>query len=233
MNGDSRFMYTLGMHRNKVFWLVFIILGAVLVSGIMTSVFYIDVLMGLFLVIIGIYKLGEEFITDNIKREQERVSEDIDNVMEWLSHSYEFTKRMKDTHENRLHHLDNKRADMDRRIEKNYREIVRKVIEVENRLNKTSKELIREKNLIDRIDKLARLLVRERRMVEGRIFDVSDRQLKVMKMVRKNGEITTGDYMKRFRVREKTALREINELIKKGFLKRIGRGRAIHYVLSF
>jgi len=233
MNGDNRFMYTLGMHRNKVFWLLFIILGAVLVSGIMTSVFYIDILMGLFLVIIGIYKLGEEFITDNIKREQERVSEDIDNVMEWLSHSYEFTKRMKDTHENRLHHLDNKRADMDRRIEKNYREIVRKIIEVENRLNKTSKELIREKNLIDRIDKLARLLVRERRMVEGKMFDVSDRQLKAMKMIRKNGEITTGDYVKRFRVREKTALREINELIKKGFLKRIGRGRAIHYVLSF
>ncbi len=233
MNGDSGLTYTFGTHRNKVFWLVFIILGAVLVSGIVTSIFYIDVLMGLFLVIIGLYKIGEEFITDNIKREQERVSEDVDNVMEWLSHSYEFTKRLKDTHENRLHHLDSKRANMDKKIEKNYRDIVRKIIEVENRLNKTSKELMREKNLIDRIDKLANLLVRERRMVESKVFDVSDRQIKALKVVRKSGRITTGDYVKRFRIRDKTALREVNDLVKKGFLKRRGRGRAIHYVPGF
>jgi hypothetical protein len=233
MNGESGLTYTFGTHRNKVFWLVFIILGAVLVSGIVTSVFYIDVLMGLFLVIIGLYKIGEEFITDNLKGEQQRVSEDMDNVMEWLTHSYEFTKRMKDTHENRLHHLDHKRADMDKKIEKNYREIVRKIIEVENRLNKTSKGLIREKNLIDRIDKLANLLVRERRMIEGKIFDVSERQMKAIGMVRKNGTVTLKDYMQKFRVRENTAQAEIRELVKKGFLNRRGSGREVHYVLGF
>jgi len=233
MNGDNRLLYTIGGHRNKMFWLLFIIIGAVLISEIVMNIFFIDILLGLFLVIIGLYKLGEEYITGNLKNEQDRVSEDMNNVMEWLSHSYEFTKKLRDRHENRLHHLDGKRADMDKKIEKNYRELVRKIIGVENKLNKTSRELAREKNLIDKVDKLATLLVRERRMIESKVFDVSERQLKAMKMVRKKGKITTGDYVKRFRVRDKTALREIKELIKKGFLRRRGKGRGIHYILGF
>jgi hypothetical protein len=233
MDGDSRVSYTLGMHRNKIFWVLFIVIGAVLISGMVINVFFIDILLGLFLVIIGLYKFGEEHITDSMRNEQERVSEDMDNVMEWLSHSYEFTKRMRDRHENRLHHLDSKRAEMDGKIEKNYRELVRKIIEVENRLNKTSRDLLREKSLIERVDKLAKLLARERRMIEKKVFDVSDRQMKTLNMVRKKGGIGSRDYRNRFRVNEKTALREIRELIRKGFLKRKGKGRATHYVLGF
>jgi hypothetical protein len=223
----------MGTHRNKIFWLLFVILGATLISGMITSVFYIDVLLGLLLVIIGLYKFGEEFITDNIRKDQQRFSEDIENVMEWLTHSYEFTKRLKDTHESRIHHLDSKRAEMNNRIDKNYREMVRKIIEVENKLNKTSKEVERERNLADRVDKLASLLVRERRMLERKLFDVTERQHKALRMARDRGRITTGDYVKRFGVRDKTALAEINELVRKGFLRKRGKGRAVHYVLGF
>ncbi len=230
MNGDNRLSYTIGGHRNKIFWVLFIVLGGVLVSGLITNVFYIDLFMGLFLVIIGLYKLGEEFMTDSLKRQQERVMDDMDNVMEWLSHSYEFTRKLKESHEGRLHKLDGKRAEMDRKIEKNYRDLVRKIIEVENNLNKTSREVAREKALTGRVDKLARLLARERRMIEGKVFDVSERQLKALRTARKEGKMTTGGYVKAFGVRDKTALRELGELRKKGFLRRRGRGRSTHYV---
>ena len=232
MNGENRLIYGLGTHRNRLFWLLFLILGSTLISGIVVNVFYIDVILGLFLVIIGLYKLGEEIFSKNLKKEQERVSEDIDNVMEWLSHSYEFTKHLKNTHENRLHHLDKKRAEMGDKIENNYRDVVRKVIEVENKLSKTSRELGRERVLVNRVDKLAKLLVKERRMIEKKVYDVSDRQFKALKMIRKNGKITTSKYVKTFRIRDKTALRELKELIKKGFVKRKGKGRATHYVLG-
>lgn len=233
MNGENRFFYAIGTNRNKIFWFLFMILGVILITGMITSVYYIDVLLGMFLVIIGFYKFGEEFITSSMRKDHQRFYEDIENVMEWLTHSYEFTKRLKDTHENRIHHLDSKRAEMNSKIDKNYRELVRKIIEVENRLNKTSKEVEREKNLADRVDKLAGLLVSERRMLERKLFDVTERQHKALRMVRDAGRITTGDYVKRFGVRDKTALAEINELVRKGFLRRRGKGRAVHYVLGF
>ena len=100
-------------------------------------------------------------------------------------------------------------------------------------LQKTSKEVQRESNLVDKVDKLANLLVKERRMIEKKIFDASERQLKALRFVRQRGKITTGDYVKNYRVRDKTALIEIKDLVKKGFLKRRGNGRAIHYVPAF
>ena len=45
--------------------------------------------------------------------------------------------------------------------------------------------------------------------------------------------VTTREYVKRFGVRDKTALRELNELRVKKLLVRRGRGRSIHYVLGF
>ncbi len=233
MNWDNRFMYWIGDHRNKVFWLLFIILGSFMISGMILNIIYIDIILGLFIVTIGLYKLGEEFITDRLGHEQKRIVNDMDGVLEWLNHSYEFTKSLQSRHENRIHKLDNKRAHMDKKIENNYREIVRKIIEVENKLNKTTKDVHKERNLVDKVDKLASLLVRERRIVEKKIFDVSERQLKALRFVRKNGRITTGEYMKNLRVRDKTALIELKELVKKGFVRRKGKGRAIHYIPSF
>lgn len=233
MNWDNKSLYWIGSHRNKIFWALFIILGSFMISGIMINVFYVDILLGLFLVIIGLYKLGDEFITDKLGHEQKRIMDDMDSVLEWLNHSYDFTKSLQSRHENRIHKLDNKRADMDKRIESNYRDLVRKIIEVENKLNKTSREVQREKNLVDKVDKLASLLVKERRMIEKKVFDVSERQIKALKLVRKNGRITTRDYVKNFRVRNKTALTEIKELVKKEFIRRKGKGSAIHYVQNF
>jgi hypothetical protein len=233
MNGDNSVSYVIGAHRNKIFWALFIVLGATLISGMIANMFYVDVLLGLFVITIGLYKLGEEFITNSFRKEQQRVSEDMDNIMEWLSHSYDFTKRLKDSHENRIHHLDSKRAEMGDKVENNYRELVKKIIQVENKLNRTTREMSKERILINRVDRLADLLVKERRMVENKVFDVSDRQFRALRAVRKDGMIRTGDYAKTFRVRDKTALIEINDLVKKGFLKKSGKGRGIHYILGF
>lgn len=232
MNGDNRLIYNIGFHKDRIFWVLFLILGVGLIASMIINVFYVDVLLGLILITMGLYKLGEEYYSRHFHKEHQRISEDMDNVMEWLTHNYEFTKRMKDTHENRLHHLDRKRADMENKIEGNYRDVVRKVIEIENKLNKNSKEIAKDRNLSKKADKLARLLQRERRMIENRIFDVSDRQMKTLRMVRKNGQIRTGEYVKAFRVREKTALRELKELVKKKFLRKRGKGRGTHYILG-
>lgn len=233
MNRDNRLIYSIGMHKDRIFWALFLVLAAGLIASMIANIFYIDVLLGLIVITMGLYKLGEEYYSRHFHKEHQRMAEDMDNVMEWLTHSYEFTKRMKDTHENRLHHLDRKRAQIENKVESNYRDVVRKVIEIENKLNRNTKEIAKDRNLSKKADKLARLLQRERRMIENRIFDVNDRQMKALRIVRKKGKIKTGDYVKAFKVKDKTALRELKELVKKKFLSKRGKGRGTHYVLGF
>ena len=66
----------------------------------------------------------------------------MDYMAQWLDASHDYMKLIKNRHDNRVFHLDRKRAlqdskigIQDSKIEINHRDIVKKIIEIENRLN--------------------------------------------------------------------------------------------------
>jgi hypothetical protein len=66
----------------------------------------------------------------------------VKKMKSWLSSQHELTKALKDVHDRRFHHVDRKGTELDETLEKRYRELIGKIIEVENRLNLVSRAVI-------------------------------------------------------------------------------------------
>ena len=61
---------------------------------------------------------------------------------------------------------------------------------------------------------------------------LNDRQRKGLEYASKHGQITNRDYQKLCDISRRQALKDLNELVKKGLLIKDGEGRAVRYVLS-
>lgn len=69
---------------------------------------------------------------------------------------------------------------------------------------------------------------------EGRLEEKDEqtrRQTLAMKYLRQHGSITTGEYIKLTGASDRTALRDLNDLVQQGAIRRIGQKRASRYVL--
>ena len=63
-------------------------------------------------------------------------------------------------------------------------------------------------------------------------LDVSERQALALSHIKRNGRITNSEYQKLAGVLRKTAARDLERLVAKGVLKRVGEKRGAHYVLA-
>jgi len=236
MNGFNRAMEVYLTHYNKLFWLLFAAAGALFIlTGFLglTSLFYIDLILGVVIVVAGIHRLGEEFSHRGMRRAHDDAVRAINELLQWAEKSYDYTRAFKDRHEKRLFHLDQKRNDLENKVEDQFRSAVKKIIEMENKLNKAVKSLDHEKELITGLDRMAKDLLKERQFVERRILDLTDTQFRALQLLRKQGRLTNKDYRSKFRVSDKRAYGELMALIQKGLIKRHGKGRTTHYVLAF
>jgi len=60
--------------------------------------------------------------------------------------------------------------------------------------------------------------------------ELNERQREGLKIVLEKGKITNADYARVFKISRNTATNDLTELIKKGLIKRVGRGRGSYYV---
>jgi len=128
-------------HYNKVFWALFLAAVAVLLGGLFGNLPLFDVLLALILIVIALHKVEEDVLHSKIDYEKTYTDANIRRMNHLLGNHHIFTRNLKDVHEYRLHNLDTRRAELDFRLEQNYRELVRKIIEVENKLNDLSKKV--------------------------------------------------------------------------------------------
>ncbi|MCG2713340.1 MAG: DeoR family transcriptional regulator [Candidatus Omnitrophica bacterium] len=69
--------------------------------------------------------------------------------------------------------------------------------------------------------------------IEEKILEeLNERQKKAIEYIRKNGKITRKEYEKLCKTSERTANRELTELIKKGIIKKTGSGVKFYYKLA-
>lgn len=223
-------------HYNKFFWLIFLAAGMTFIAGIfwpISAIFYFQVLVGAIIIIAGVHRIGEELNSRSLRRVQARLDRDIDEIIQWMTKSYDYTVTFKNRHENRIHSLDKKRADLEKRFDSHTEGVAKKMIEVENKVNATLKRAERDALVLERIEDMAKRMIKERELIERRMLDISARQARALKHIRSSGRITNKEYREIYKVSEKSAYNELKDLESKGLIKRKGKGRTTHYVLAF
>jgi hypothetical protein len=231
------------IYVSRGFWVSFAILAALTIYGLVARLFFIDVLIGLLVILVGLHGLLYEYNQRLLISDRRKIRDNFEYITQWLDSSHSFLKSINTKHESRLHSLDVKRAQADEKLENTFRDAVKKIIELENKLNKTIRIVgddTRHVTMMDRvlriekrIDKQLKALEKEKEEAIKRIVEISRRQRSVLRRVRKKGSITSREYRRIFRTKEKATLKEINEMISRGFLKRVGKGRATRYELGF
>jgi len=77
-----------------------------------------------------------------------------------------------------------------------------------------------------------RLLKKEKAVSRPTGYDITSRQRECLEYIRAEGAITTREYMKRYDVGERQALKDLKSLVDKRLLERSGSGRSTHYKLT-
>jgi O-6-methylguanine DNA methyltransferase len=136
-------------HWDKIFWVVFVVMGLAVTAGWAVDLvsFEFFVLLGLFIVIIGAGKLAEEISKHNLMNYQDDMYRKLHQISNHLERTFNLAESYKTKTEFRLHKLEQRRKEMEIKTERNYSNLARKIIEMENRTNRISKILIeREKS---------------------------------------------------------------------------------------
>ncbi|HEC67264.1 MAG TPA: DeoR family transcriptional regulator [Candidatus Desulfofervidus auxilii] len=61
------------------------------------------------------------------------------------------------------------------------------------------------------------------------ITELNERQRVGLKTIFEKGKITNADYAKMFKISRNTATNDLSNLVEKGLIKRVGRGRGSYY----
>jgi hypothetical protein len=137
-------------HWDKVFWLLFIIIGAIITTGTLGNLFIFDIILGVAVIIIGVQKLAEEIRSKRLASEQEKISSNAASIFQWLNSSHAYTKKIKTRTDNRFYHMDNKRIKAEKRadeIENDIDILAKKMIELENKLNEIIRVFLRKEKV--------------------------------------------------------------------------------------
>jgi len=81
-------------------------------------------------------------------------------------------------------------------------------------------------------EKVLKLSLEKRKKEEKGQIALTERQMKIIEHLQRNGRITTGDMAKMFGVTRQAALKELSKLVEMEVIKPEGKGRGAHYVLT-
>ena len=126
---------------DKVFWIMFILMGVSIVLGAIESYISLEytAILGFFMVIIGAGKLGNEIRNQRMANYQDDIYRKLHQVSQHLETTFNIADSYKAKTEFRLNKMDTRRKELEYGLENNYRYVARKVIELENKLNKKAK----------------------------------------------------------------------------------------------
>lgn len=128
-------------HWDKIFWIFFLLMAITIVAGGIAGFvsFEFVVLLGIFVVIIGAGKLAEEISKRKLLNYQNDIYQKMHQISQHLEKTFSLASMNKEKTEFRIQKLDQKRKDVEMKFNKNHRELARKIIELENRVNKLAK----------------------------------------------------------------------------------------------
>ena len=196
---------------NVIFWMLFLLAGAVLIAGLFTGTIIIDVLLSTLVIAVGFHGLIEELSSREPRRNFKKIDDSLFQISEWLEKTYMFARSTKEKHDLRLHHLDTKRSQAEERTEKKLKEFSKRMIDLENKHNSLKKSLAPEE---------AKPLTGFERRI-GRTVNI----------LRKDGLITPAIYSRSMSIPRKAAIRDLTKMSRMNIVRKMGKGKTSYYVL--
>ena len=194
------------------FWAFYMSAGAILIAGFITSRIFADLLLSAVVIAIGFHGLLEEFTARENRKVLSRMESSLQQLTEWIEKSHLFAKSTREKHEMRLYHLDNRRAQAEQKLEKRNRELSRKIVDLENRLNSL------------------------KRILSGGKYNpptkLEKRIAKAITILRKEGMITQSAYSKKSNVSRGIAKNDLRKMLEMKIVRKRGKGRNAYYILA-
>jgi len=81
-------------------------------------------------------------------------------------------------------------------------------------------------------ERIVRLSSKRLRKAKGKQIVLTERQMRIIEFMNRNGKITNRDVREMFKLSDEGALKEIKKLINLEIIKSEGKGRALHYILK-
>jgi hypothetical protein len=194
------------------FWGFFILSAAVLIAGLITGTFIIDMLLSFIVIAIGFHGVLEEFDHRQSMRALRKVDESLRQLGEWIEKANLFMRSISERHEFRIHNLDTKRSLADQKFEKKSRELSKRIIKLENKLNSIKKSLAPPK--------------------AKRPTKMEKRFSKAIAIMRKEAMINIPSYAKRIGVARSVAITDLAKMTAMGVVRKRGRGRNVYFILA-
>jgi Fic family protein len=170
-------------------------------------------LLAFIVIAIGFHGVLEEFDHKQSMRALRKVDESLRQLGEWIEKANLFMRSISERHELRIHNLDTKRSLAERKFEKKAKELSKRIINLENKLNSVKKSLAPPK-------------AKPPTKMEKRFA-------KAISILRKEGMINIPSYAKRIGVGRKVAVADLSKMTAMGIVRKRGRGRNIYYTLRF
>jgi len=163
-------------HWDKIFWVLFVLMGiSVALGGFLSLIsFEFSVVLAFFIVIIGAGKLANEISGQRMVNYQDDIYRKLHQLSQHLETTFNLTDSYRTKTEFRLGKLDMRRKQTEMKIENSYRDFAKKLIEMENRLNRVSKLMAE----------------RERRRFEVKEAGFAEKALSLIKRIPR-GRVTT------------------------------------------
>ncbi len=232
---------------NVIFWLIFGIAAAVFITEVLLGTLTLDIITGLIILATGTYIIGDEIRDRRTRLEMYHIRTRVNELLQWAERMYDYTRTMKEKHEDRLFRLDSRIGNIEQKTGLTPSDtgdidaLAKKMLDIENKLNKIIREQ-RDRKAIQESYALVKP-VRERELQKKpkttekekalTLGDLNPRQSTSIDIIRKRGRITNREYTKTFRVTSKTAYRDLSQMVSAGLLKKHGKGRNTYYTLAF
>jgi hypothetical protein len=131
---------------DRMFWILFVFLEVAVMAATAFAFSPVLLIVGFAVIVAGFAKVGEHAMHESVRSEVIDNRKKMDKITNWLMNQYELTQGVKTLHDSRFHRIDKKRSEIEEDIEKRYRELAGKIIDVENRLSLVSRAVISQSN---------------------------------------------------------------------------------------
>ena len=125
----------LDVHQEKIFWGTFILIGIFTVAGAFSAVSFVEIPIGLVLIILGLNRLLDEVNTKKSRKDRDYLNANFRNIRQLGESAQKSVAKLKKRHDLRFHNMNQRRILMEKRIEQNYRDLAGKIMEIENELS--------------------------------------------------------------------------------------------------
>lgn len=211
-------------------WMVFVLMGVFVLLGFFFQ-FYIDIILVCILIFMGLTGILYETHQRAVHREYTAVKNAVQNLYQWVQLSHGFAKHMKSSHEQRFYRFDRKISKLQSVTEDMKNDLGRKIIDLENRINKAVKTFERDLDTLERIERIAKRLSEERELFQKNVLALSSRQIEALRLAKEG--MSLKEYRNRFHIPLNQAKLELDSLVERGLLKKQGRGPGTKYVWNF